>query len=141
MTKIWVSLIVASVVLSVMCINPHVAHAQSEALVAEIPFDFYVGTLKLPAGQYTVKAQADPALLRVYDGNGHVSLTYSNGVHRPGGTLRSEMLFNRYGDQYFLSEVRWTGYSVARQLLKSPFETEIAKDSAPPRVIAVRNTK
>jgi hypothetical protein len=41
MTKMWSSLAVASVVLGVMCISPHVAHAQSEALVAEIPFDFY----------------------------------------------------------------------------------------------------
>ena len=139
MKKIWFSLTAALVVWSVVCISPHVAHAESGILVADIPFDFYVGAQKLPAGRYTVRTEGDPALLRIYDGAGHATLTYSHAINT-SDTTRSLMIFNRYGDQYFLSEVRWSG-SVARQLMISPLETQIAKDSAPPRVIAVRNTR
>jgi len=139
MKKIWFSLTVALVVWSVVCISPHPAHAQSGILVADIPFDFYVGAEKLLSGRYTVRTQGDPALLRISDGAGHATLTYSHAINT-SDTTRSLMIFNRYGDQYFLSEVRWSG-SVARQLMMSQFETQIAKHSAPPRVIAVRNTR
>jgi hypothetical protein len=124
---------------AVSCISPVIAHGQSEGLGVTVPFDFYVGSQKLPAGRYAVTHMSDPSVVKIYDGNGHASVSLTNGVYNRVSTNNGQLIFARYGDQYFLSEVRWAGSSLGRQLLKSPLEIQIAKASTPERVVASTN--
>jgi len=132
----------AIMAVAVICLSaaPNV-RAESEILKANIPFDFYVGTQKLPAGEYTVTRLADPAVLRIYDGNGHASVSMSTGVYNRAGTPKGLLIFNRYAEQTFLSEVRWREGSVDRQLMQSSLEARIAKNHRAERVIATTNNK
>jgi hypothetical protein len=135
------ALAVALAVVTALGLSPGAAHAQSTQLMAHIPFDFFVGSQLLPAGRYTVKPMADHSVLRISDGDGHSSLTLTTGVYNPSGVRNPQMLFNRYEGQYFLSEVRWPGYTTARQLVKSPLEIRLAKNIAPERIIAASNNR
>ena len=128
------TLAAALAALALTCISPTIALGQSGVIRVNIPFDFYLGSQKLPAGEYTVVRHADPALIHLYDGNGHTSAALSNAVSNRSKTWDAQLVFNRYGDQYFLSEVRGWGSLFARQLIKSSFEVEVAKSSTAERV-------
>jgi hypothetical protein len=78
-------------------------------LVARVPFSFTVGTANLPLDTYRLSRM-----------NGHPEMLFVRGEHtgtfvridearlpRNGGA--PSLVFHRYGDQYFLREVRWEG--------------------------------
>src|SRR5262245_58502786 len=104
-------------------------------VVVNVPFKFRVGDRPLPAGQYVVEPMADPTMLRISDGAGHVSVTLSNSALKPAKTYAT-VTFNRYGEMYFLSEVHWADTGVSRQLLRSKLEVEMARNIDPERVVA-----
>src|ERR1700723_2839826 len=85
-----------------------VAQAQ-ELLAVNIPFDFVAGKTQLPAGEYTVKV-AGPAntviLVSRKDSNASAFLV-TNAAVSAEPQSESKLVFNRYGDRYFLSQV-WT---------------------------------
>jgi hypothetical protein len=104
-----------------------VARAQ-EPMVVNIPFAFTAGDASLPAGEYRVQKM---------DGNGAVLLircteptasafVMTIGTQAKGQQGRSKLIFNRYNDNYFLSQVWSAGYSSGRELRKSQREKEIA---------------
>ena len=74
--------VAAMAALAVMCFTPTMVQAQSAGMRVNIPFDFYVGSQRFPAGPYTVLHQTDPAVVHISDGNGHVSMTLSSGFQR-----------------------------------------------------------
>ena len=88
------------------------ARAQSaREQTASVPFSFNVGDKTFPAGLYRVR-QVNPASDRVAieiksaDGRlGKVTLT--SFVHSRGAAERARLVFARYGEHYFLTEV-WT---------------------------------
>jgi hypothetical protein len=78
--------------------------AQSYSVQANVPFNFAVGRAWLPAGTYTIN-QETPGTITLDDSRRHqVAMTFV----QPGDTskdARGELVFHRYGDRYFLSEV------------------------------------
>jgi hypothetical protein len=119
--------------------SARIAYGQSGMLSADIPFDFYVGSQKLAAGRYMVSHISASGVVRVYNGAGHVGVSLTNGVSIRSASPGSQLIFNKYEHRYFLTEVRWEDYSSARQLLRSKFETEIAKNRTPERIVATSN--
>jgi len=89
---------------------PMIAAAQikpAERVVTQVPFKFMVGSVAMPAGEYTVRvADAKSSVLLV--GNDQAkSWTYvkaipDQGKKAPGAAL----VFHRYGNQYFLAELK-----------------------------------
>ena len=78
------------------------AHAQ--APVFKVPFDFTVDNLVLPAGTYQVSYYAPKSaiLIRSEDGRFHAFTA----IHPADpSTSDSEVVFTKYGNQYFLHEV------------------------------------
>ena len=80
------------------------AMAQGVALKADIPFAFTVGDQPLPAGEYTISSPLS-GVLRVSNDQTHdaATITTSHGNHDAG--TNSKLLFNRYGNRYFLHRV------------------------------------
>jgi hypothetical protein len=80
--------------------------AQSAAGVADIPFGFVAGTTTMPAGRYEVSVLAASSVVRLVGADRYTRLLNSN----PDDTLASaelpQLIFHRYGSQYFLSEFR-----------------------------------
>ena len=109
------------------------AHAQSSKIRVKIPFAFHAAETALPAGTYTIERRGDA--IRISDRNGHTAAVLANAVDNDGVNLGNRVVFNRYGDTLFLSEVRWTGYSSARHLITSSAERELGERSGPERVL------
>jgi hypothetical protein len=100
------------------------ARAQ-ERLVADIPFAFSAGTMTLPSGEYRVqKLTDDPATLLIQrtEGSGMAVITFAAASNAP--QAQSKLVFHRYGDRYFPSQIWVAGNTRGRQLQKSPQEKE-----------------
>jgi hypothetical protein len=106
----------------------------AETLLANIPFDFVMGKTAMPAGAYTVTCSN--RLLTVRDDRGkHAAMILTlpagfapNSREWPSTGL---LLFQRYGDEYFLSKV-WTRSSKEGLALPSTVrQREFAKGLRP----------
>ena len=105
-----------------------VAQAQ-EPVAVNIPFDFVAGNTQLPAGEYMVKVTGPTNTLILIARNDSTASAFmnTNAAVKSEPQSESKLVFNRYGDRYFLSQVWEQGYSQGRQLLKSAREKEIAQ--------------
>lgn len=119
-------------VLAAVSVN---AQGRSENSIAgNIPFDFAVGDTKLPAGNYTLRRIAlttsyDRLVIKSSDGRGdsHTVLTMPNRTSQV--QKQSKLVFNRYGDQYFLSQVWMAGSDTGRDLFPSRNERNLLNES------------
>jgi hypothetical protein len=101
------------------------AQTVTPRLVAEVPFEFEMANLKLPAGEYEVtEFTSRPALhIRNYDAGKNV-LANSNVLNYETTENKDlRLVFNKYGDRYFLSEI-WYPH-IARIIPKSKTEREL----------------
>jgi hypothetical protein len=95
---------------------------------AEIPFDFSIGSKRLPKGEYTIESVNDTGsvlLIRDVKKGKVINFTVvrSKMLEKP----KSKLVFNRYGDQYFLARI-WDGSSdTILKLNKSKAEKRMAK--------------
>ena len=80
------------------------ARAQDHALIVNVPFAFAVGEKLLPAGTYTVISRM-PGYLKVESADKRQSamIVGTQSYYDPGST--SKLIFNEYGDRYFLHRV------------------------------------
>jgi len=91
---------------------------------AEIPFDFHAGQSTLSAATYSViKAASSVLQLRNDDTRDSILLM---GVGREAAKEDARLVFNRYGDIYFLSAV-WIPGSQGYSFPKTKMEKEMAK--------------
>ena len=95
---------------------------------AEIPFDFVVANKRLPAGEYQVKPATEKAMLIQSKDASSSALAMTIGVD--GKTSDAgKLVFNRYGDQYFLSKIWLPSSDSGRELTKCRLEREVAAQS------------
>jgi hypothetical protein len=103
--------------------------AQTSAHVrVEVPFTFQVGQQTLPAGEYTLTADARSGLmvLRELD-TGHSTLTLTYKGVRIGGPDEPVVMFRVYGKNRFLAGL-WVPGTAGLALAKSHAELEFARD-------------
>lgn len=110
-----------------------IVQAQSDTLVANIPFEFNVGKAVLPSGEYRVKPVNPSTLMIQRKGTNQAAMAITIGVSSPKSGDTGKLVFNRYGTQYFLSKVWRPGETEGRELLKSRTEIEIAKNVSKPQ--------
>jgi hypothetical protein len=93
-----------------------------------IPFAFHAGDKTLPAGIYTVERRGEA--LVIADGRGNGAAVLANPVHNKSFKKDNWVVFRGYGDERFLSEVRWSEYSTARGLMETKIERGLANNMA-----------
>jgi hypothetical protein len=122
------ALVMAGMMALTAMASTRVAQAQ-DLLVVNIPFDFVAGNMKLPAGEYSIKVTAPERMLLLMNREDASASAFmnSNSVDKTEIQTESKVIFNRYGDRYFLSEVWTAGNSRGRLLLKSSREKEMAQ--------------
>lgn len=101
------------------------AHAQSSTrIVADIPFDFAVGGKSLKAGEYSVRAftTSGDALVIINRDSNDAAMRLTRSIQARIVPQKATLVFHRYGQRYFLSEVWTPGEQSGRQLLKSAAE-------------------
>jgi hypothetical protein len=85
------------------------ASAQDVDLAAHVPFEFKVGKTSLPRDAYQLSrlnGHADVLLVR---GARKTVLIRGEQLGRQSGEENPSLVFHRYGDQYFLREIRFAG--------------------------------
>jgi hypothetical protein len=103
----------------------------SHRVTAMIPFDFIVGEKTLPAGRYLVSsATSDSSGLKIQNQEGKsVAFRLSNPLTERNQNPKVRMVFHRYGQQYFLTQV-WSGDGDGRELRRSKLESKVRQELA-----------
>jgi len=127
--------------LAIVCLcaalTPVYLRAQGPMQV-KIPFDFTVGSKSFAAGDYTVRPQANFVAIQSVD---HASaiMTLTTGLEARTPLPQGKLVFHRYGDRYFLSQI-WTRDS-GRELRPSAAEKELiakARQEKPVTLVATK---
>jgi hypothetical protein len=100
----------------------------ASTLRADIPFEFTVGLSTMPAGHYEIGTMAGrrSVILRGEGGSTNV-MSLPESVYNPI-TRRTTLIFNKYGDQYFLAQVRTD--DAVHSLPASKVERELQRSAA-----------
>jgi hypothetical protein len=115
---------------------PVTVAAQDRQFVADIPFNFTIRSQQLPAGKYKVQpitsATTNLLLVRSDDGQ-FAEITWTRGVQSSKRASEGKLIFNRYGNQYFLAEFWFAGEMTGNEVLKSDMEEALINEFAPKR--------
>jgi hypothetical protein len=105
---------------------------------ANVPFSFYAGDEKLPAGNYvfTLDDASSPTVLVIDTPNGkrHEFVLTEGERDTSGPANRSELVFDHYGQDHFLAEVRVEGLELGRELPETNRERSLAMSMSKDRV-------
>jgi hypothetical protein len=108
------------------------AQIQSNVTVeANIPFSFVVNDTTLPAGKYTIRTTEDTTLnvLEIRNDDGRVAVLVDTNTVQPNQMPnKSQLVFDKVGDTYFLSQVFVDGDESGNQLIKSRMERRLASN-------------
>lgn len=119
--------------LTLMIAAPARAQMPGTTVRTTIPFDFIVSGKTLPAGNYEIRRINDSpeglVIRNVGDKRDHVMFE-TEAVEARKIPRRSEVVFHRYGDTYFLSEVFSAGQQIGRELPTSRSERRLEYEAA-----------
>ena len=116
----------------VLALTATAAMAQSpESCKINVPFSFNVGKYTLPAGEYTVRTVTDTSQFQkvlLASRDGHTNLivqTLSTAGDKSGA--KTQVNFNKYNNQYFLSSISNYKNGVELKFKKSKAEKMISQ--------------
>jgi hypothetical protein len=113
-----------------LSIHPAKAHAQIIGeLEVDIPFQFYAGNAKLPAGKYILHMldNSDLRTMEISTADGSTSALFEvEGAEANSVPPKSELIFNKYGNRYFLARVFDEGNPDGSKVPKSPYEKRVS---------------
>jgi len=106
------------------------AIAQDHAVKATVPFNFIVNGSSLPAGNYTLSSDSTtPSILQISDrekGIHAMAMTLGSSSEQPKANV---LVFHRYGNQYFLAEIRSEASSMYVRLTPTKQEKRISAET------------
>lgn len=117
-----------------------VANAQIDSdskIQGNVPFKFVVDRTTLPAGKYEIKGLDDstPGVLELtsLDGRTRVVFETDAAQTRDGEpSSKTELVFDKVGDEYFLSQVWVSGNGSGSQVGKSKMEKKLEEGGSQP---------
>jgi len=113
------------------------AQSKSGNLVVDIPFPFNIADHSLPAGRYTVQHLGDH-VLRIYSTDKQAALVMTDRVERSAQESSRKIVFHRYENVYFLSEVWDAPESIGRKVPGSRTEEKLEETGAERQVATLR---
>jgi len=108
-----------------------VSQARADEIVLsnlKVPFSFMVGDVRLPAGDYAVReASIGKDVLEIVSADGHHLALASTIPGTPGPEDKTQLIFQKFGNDYFLSRIAHDGDE--REVILTPhiMEREIAR--------------
>jgi hypothetical protein len=102
-------------------------------LEANIPFTFHAGGAKLPPGKYTIHVLDDTDLneMEIRSADGRTSALFEvREAQDSTAPKKSELVFNHYGDRYFLSKLFDEGEKVGSAVVESGYAKKYASGGA-----------
>jgi hypothetical protein len=101
-----------------------------QEVIANVPFSFIAGEKSFPAGDYTftVDDPDAPILLAIKNKKGEkldIMLTQSKNLRKAAD--QSKLVFEKYGNQSYLSQVWVAGMSTVQVVPQSEIQKEVAE--------------
>lgn len=116
--------------LAILAVPSIYAQSNNEQ-TANIPFAFTIGDKVFPAGTYQVtriNPQSDKAALAIRSSDRRMSkIALTTPVQSATAAEKAKLVFMRYGDQYFLSQVWSPADNTGLELSKSRAERTLAR--------------
>jgi hypothetical protein len=117
-----------------------VANAQIDSvpqIFVNVPFAFAVGDTKLPAGTYEITTSDgySPNILEMRSTNSRTSVIFDTEAAQTRDDQianKTELIFDKVGDEYFLSQIWVAGSAEGSELPKSRMEKRLANGSSQP---------
>ena len=125
----------ACAVLAASCFSAQFDHKT----IAAVPFDFMVGNQHMAAGTYDVTTDQNTVLIRGEE-NDSATFALAFSAYASKTQERAMLVFKRYGDRYFLSQVWYPGTNQGHELGISKLERELARNSGKPEIVALLAT-
>jgi hypothetical protein len=114
-----------------LTIYPATAHAQIMGeLDAKIPFQFQVGNTRLPAGEYSIRVldDSDLTVMQISSTDGSASAVFQvEETDKSSAPTKSELIFHKYGDRYFLAKLFDQSNPDGSQVIESSDEKKISR--------------
>jgi hypothetical protein len=104
-------------------VGTHAALAQEHSVKATMPFNFTVGSTHLPAGTYRVISVRDD-LVQIANQQTRASILSAASFDSEQPANGAELVFNKYGDQYFLSEILGGAFAINVSLPTAKLEKQ-----------------
>jgi hypothetical protein len=116
-----------------LTIYPIKANAQIIGdLEAKIPFQFHAGNTKFPAGEYRIHVldNSDLTMMELSSLDGSVSALFQvQDAETNSEPTKSELIFNKYGNRYFLAKLFDEGNRNGSQVSESGYEKKISQQT------------
>jgi hypothetical protein len=103
------------------------------SLEVNIPFQFHAGNAKLPAGEYRIHVldDSDLVFMEITSADGFTSALFQvQAAEANSAPAKSELIFNKYGDRYFLAKLFDEGNPSGSEVVKSDYEKRVSQDTA-----------
>jgi hypothetical protein len=106
-------------------------------LEATVPFEFRMGEVNFPAGDYQFKYSGHVLVVHQERGDRSTAMSLTLPVSRAKAPETGVVEFKRYADTYFLAKI-WSPNSPEGAVLpKTPLEKELARAAPPLRTEAI----
>ena len=117
-----------------LTICPTKAQAQiTGGLEVNVPFQFHAGDTKLPPGKYVIHAldNSDLTILEISSADNSTSALFEvKDAEANSAPAKSELIFNKYGNRYFLARVFDQGNPYGSAVIESRYEQKISHADA-----------
>jgi hypothetical protein len=114
------------------------AYAQTVALKANVPFNFIVTGKTLPAGEYDIQSlSGNERVLVIRGAEASPKMVMASPCESVRPSDKTKLIFHRYGDRYFLSQIWTAGNSSGTELPQSRREAEVAMDFPMQQVVLI----
>ena len=114
-----------------LTIYPNKVHAQvMGTLEVNIPFEFHAGETTLPPGNYSIHVveNSDLQFMQITSADGSASAVFEiRETDASSAPAKNELIFNKYGDHYFLAKVFDEGNPSGNQVVESNYEKTVSK--------------
>lgn len=126
-TAVRVTIILAAV----MALSALSAYGQGTASQQTfvVPFEFKVGTTALRAGAYKITAETQTVKVQSKDGRQTAIVLPLRNLGATQSRTEVKLIFYRYGDQHFLSEI-WLPDGIGRELSNKRRDQELATNAS-----------
>jgi hypothetical protein len=101
-------------------------------LEVNIPFQFHAGNAKLPAGEYRIHVldDSDLTVMEISSADGSTSALFQVQNTEANSTPdNSELVFNKYGNHYFLAKLFEEGSPSGSQVVESRYEKMTSQET------------
>src|SRR5579862_3584759 len=111
----------------------HTTNAQAQIvgdIEATIPFQFRAGDTKLPTGKYSIHPLDNPDLtvMEISGEDGSISALFEvSDAQASSAPAKTELIFNKYGDRYFLAQVFDESSRIGSAVSESRYEKKLSQ--------------